>query len=264
MSYKYFNISDMNLEDWTKVFGFCLKKSDFFNISHIHHYDKMDRKDRILFDVNGAKTEQLWHFDYNFEYISVDAEGMDDIRKLYQKVLDTSDFVYLCLPADWERTEFISYVLKISSFTAKSLMREGKEYYEISGVINEECKRALSEADFINYIQTTNSEWRYRLYKADCGCNHFCASKKYVGFLLNSMELKEYEESCTELSNKRLSNIAVCGKNREELFDILVNLFSISITKPYESGASFFANIGLMKEKRQLLYFSFDELFVCL
>ena len=81
---------------------------------------------------------------------------------------------------------------------------------------------------------------------------------------MNSAELKEFEESAVELSNKRLSNISVYGKNREELFDSLVNLFSVSITKPYDSGIPFFVNLGLMKEKRQILYFSFDELFVCL
>lgn len=264
MSYKYFDISDRSLEDWAKVFTFCLKKSDFFTISHIHHYDKMYRQDRMLFNVNGAKTEQLWHFDYNFEYVSVDTEEMNDIRNLYQNVLELSDFVYLCLPVDWECTEFISYVQKSSSFITKSLMREGKEYYEISGVINEECKKALTEADFLRYIQTENSEWRYRLYKGDCGCNHFCAAKNYVGFLLNSVELKAFEESSVELNNKRLSNISVYGKNREELFDSLMNLFSVSITKPYDSDVPFFTNIGLMREKRQLLYFSFDELFVCL
>lgn len=101
MSYKFFNISDMNPEDWIKVFAFCLKKADFFQIPHIHHYDKLDRKDKMLFDTNGVKTEQLWHFDYNFEYINMNSDGMDKIQKLYQKVLDASDFVYLCLPIDW-------------------------------------------------------------------------------------------------------------------------------------------------------------------
>ena len=264
MSYKYIDISDMSLTDWTKVFAFCLKKCDFFNISHIYHYDKMDRKSRTLFDVNGAKIEQLWHFDYNFEYINVDADGMNDIRNVYQKLLDTSDFVYLCLPVDWECTEFMFYAQKSSFLTTKKLMREGKEYYEISGIINEECKKALIEADFLNYIQTVNSDWRYKLYKGDCGCDCFCASKNYVGFHLNSVELKEFEESSVALSNKRLSRITVCGKNSEDIFDILVNLFSVSITKPYELGVPFFLRFALMKEKRQILYFNEDELFVCL
>lgn len=130
-------------------------------------------------------------------------------------------------------------------------------------MIDENCKKALKETNWFNYIQTAGSEWRYRLYNAECGCNHFCASKNYAGFLLNSVELKEYEENGAEVS-KRLSNIMVCGKNRAGLFDTLMNLFSVSIAKLYESGCPFFAIISLMKEKRQLLYFNFDELFVCL
>lgn len=261
MSYHFFDVSDMVLEDWIKVFEFCLKKSDFFHICHIHHYDNMDRKDKVLFDVNGAKTEQLWHFDYNFEYISVDEDEMNEIQNLYQKVLDTSDFVYLRLPADSERAEFLSFAQKSASFTMKRNMSKGKEYYEISGVVNEESKRALTEAAFLNNIQTVDSKWRYELYKNDCLCGRFCAAKNYVGFLLDSEELKTFEEKRGELSNKRLSNVFVCGKIREELFDLLMNLFS---TSPYEAELPFFGKLALMKEQRQLLYYDFDELLVCL
>ena len=265
MRYKYFDISDMSLADWTKVFEFCLKKADFFDICHIHNYDKMARKDRELFDSNGAKTELLWHFDYNFEYISVDTDGMKNIRSLYQNVLDASDFVYLCLPADMECAAFLSYAQKNSSFTiTKSLKGEGEEYYEIFGVMNEGCKKALTEAELLNYMQTARSEWLYKIYKSGCGSARFCAAKNYIGFLLNDAELKLYEDKSGELRNKRLSNIFVSGKVREDLLDILVNLFSVSIMKPYDSGIPFFANIGLMKEKRQILYFNDDELLVCL
>lgn len=49
MGYKYFFLDDTKLDEWKKVFEFCLKNSDFFSIHHLLKYENFDKTDRCLF-----------------------------------------------------------------------------------------------------------------------------------------------------------------------------------------------------------------------
>lgn len=259
LSYKYFDITSINQEDWKIIFKFCLEKCNLFNINHILNFELIKNNNSMFLNNNKVKIEELWHFDYN----NLRIDEVNTHQELYRYCLDKSDFLYLCVPNSIEIKRFVDRLID-SKIKNNIIIRNDKEYIELSGTIDEYCKKELLSIEFFNALKNIKSEWRYKLFNSFIGYNTFTAVNEYMGLTLNEKDIRYFEEKNILLREKLLSNMIVFGQLDFQLIDLLIDMFSLSIMKPYKKEMPYFTNLSLYSDNMQKLYFSFDELYVCL
>jgi len=265
MGYKYYDLSNVAFEEWKKVFWFCLGKCDFFKTTHIFNYDKLEKDYLTCFECNNIQSEKIWHLTYRI-IDHGNTYKKQNWNKLLEYSMAKSDFFYFCVPVKHKFEEFIKLTTKsISDLNIKKVLEDqNKEYYEIYGLINKECKDALLEVGIFDSLQSDPLEWRFKLISSHLGQNYFTATQNFIGLFLTGEDLKYFEDNGILLGEKIESNTRVYGNVTKELSQIISEMLTVSYNDHLLKDHPYYTTVTLCENNREMIFKYFEELVICL
>lgn len=265
MVYKFYNLSDISFDDCKKVFWFCLNKCNFLKAAYISNYDNRDKDYLSLFTVNNIQVKKVWHLDYHIDY--EDNNKMQAWRELFEYSLEKSDVFYFCVPAMQKFDKFVNLIKTIPDIKLKNILKnQNRDYYEIYGLINEDCKNILLDLGLFDSLQSDIPEWRFKLISSYLGRLYFVSTLNFIGSTLTDDDLEYFENKNILLGEKLEDYLCIYGKVTVELMKILMNMFTNYIDKLNGDIISppYFVNLTLCINDREIFFNHFEESMICL
>jgi len=240
------------------VFKYCLSKCDFFYINHILNIEKLEEIYAIFGHNHNLKTNNLWHFDFP----NLKTNEIDILHNLYQCCLHKSDLLYLCIPKVIEAKDLIA-TIQNAGFNYKLVTRNETAYIEFTGSIKDVVKKELFSLDFFKDLNKIKQEWRFKLFNGELEYYTIIAVNEFVGITLSDTDVNRMEEKDSLIKEKLLSNVTAYGCIDEKIITYLIDMFSLSITKPFDKGLPYFTNFSMRDNNIQKLYLDLENLFIC-
>ncbi|WP_055668789.1 hypothetical protein [Desnuesiella massiliensis] len=266
--YNFFDLSSIKGEEWDKIYRFCVDKSNLFKSRALSRstdfFSDLKSKDINIFnefeyisriDLNDMSTTELKGNHENIEKIKEILNYLCEVDSFFRFTIpDTSDFQPI--------KELFSNIKGVKILPVCSLEFYKKDsfvdYLSIAGDFTKECKELLCSIGILDKLQS------YTLHSWD-----FYIIEKKIWRPLTSIGVNYFVVSLTEkelsiLRDKKLilgtvSKIpadfsSIRCKVNEVTRNLIYNAPLYSIYLDFDSEKSYFSNIELYDEDREILF----------